>query len=274
MKQLLLLRQPLAPTVHQWNWGLPTNLRTVHTKKGKKCQFADGHRYSAMKDLLEYPIRVWGSLRVIIVSPLCNGLGPVTPVYLIDCPTPVRVRVSVIPIWYRASLFFLPSPSRRHRRRHPCTSAGRPPAPSPPLRRRPCSTEPRRPHSSARAAGTPLPARRRSSSPQPAATHPLSSLLFPLSIHAYRSKIEAVLARICDGILALLDSHLVPRRAAPPKAPRKDTEPPSRRAPTPTDRAPLQLDAPADRATAPNAAAAAPALFRALRVPTRARCGG
>jgi hypothetical protein len=216
MKQLLLLRQPLAPTVHQWNWGLPTNLRTVHTKKGKKCQFADGHRYSAMKDLLEYPIRVWGSLRVIIVSPLCNGLGPVTPVYLIDCPTPVRVRVSVIPIWYRASLFFLPSPSRRHRRRHPCTSAGRPPAPSPPLRRRPCSTEPRRP---ARAAGTPLPARRRSSSPQPTATHPLSSLLFPLSIHAYRSKIEAVLARICDGILALLDSHLVPRRAAPPKAP-------------------------------------------------------
>jgi hypothetical protein len=75
--------------------------------------------------MLEYPIRVWGSPRVIIVSPLCNGPGPVTPVYLIDCPTPVRVRVSVIPIWYRASLFFLPSPSRRHRRRHPCTSAGR-----------------------------------------------------------------------------------------------------------------------------------------------------
>jgi hypothetical protein len=40
--------------------------------------------------LLEYPIRVWG----ITVSPLCNGPGPVTPVYLIDCPTPVRVRVS------------------------------------------------------------------------------------------------------------------------------------------------------------------------------------
>jgi hypothetical protein len=48
--------------------------------------------------VLEYPIRVWGSPRVIIVSPLCNGSGPVTPVYLIDCPTPVRVRVSVIPI--------------------------------------------------------------------------------------------------------------------------------------------------------------------------------
>jgi hypothetical protein len=36
------------------NWGLPTNLMTVqrlHThKKRKKCQFADGHRYSAMKD--------------------------------------------------------------------------------------------------------------------------------------------------------------------------------------------------------------------------------
>jgi hypothetical protein len=41
--------------------------------------------------LLEYPIRVWGSPRVIIVSPLCNGPGLVTPVYLIDCPTPVRV---------------------------------------------------------------------------------------------------------------------------------------------------------------------------------------
>jgi hypothetical protein len=48
--------------------------------------------------VLKYPIRVWGSPRVIIVSPLCNGSGPVTPVYLIDCPTPVRVRVSVIPI--------------------------------------------------------------------------------------------------------------------------------------------------------------------------------
>ena len=30
------------------------------------------------------------------------------------------------------------------------------------------------------------------------------------SIRAYRSKIETELARICDGILALLDSHLVP----------------------------------------------------------------
>jgi hypothetical protein len=29
-----------------------------------------------------------------MVSPLCNGPGLVTPVYLIDCPTPVRVRVS------------------------------------------------------------------------------------------------------------------------------------------------------------------------------------
>jgi hypothetical protein len=36
-----------------------------------------------------------GSPRVITVSPLCNGPGPVTPVYLIDCPTPVRVRVRV-----------------------------------------------------------------------------------------------------------------------------------------------------------------------------------
>jgi hypothetical protein len=45
-------------------------------------------------ELLEYPIRVWGSPHVITVSPLCNGPGPVTPVYLIDFPTPVRVRVS------------------------------------------------------------------------------------------------------------------------------------------------------------------------------------
>ncbi|XP_039823073.1 14-3-3-like protein GF14-D [Panicum virgatum] len=34
------------------------------------------------------------------------------------------------------------------------------------------------------------------------------------SIRAYRSKIEAELARICDGILALLDSHLVPSAGA------------------------------------------------------------
>jgi 14-3-3 protein epsilon len=34
------------------------------------------------------------------------------------------------------------------------------------------------------------------------------------SIRAYRSKIEAELARICDGILALLDSHLVPAAGA------------------------------------------------------------
>jgi hypothetical protein len=46
--------------------------------------------------VLEYPIRVWGSPRVITVSPLCNGPGPATQVYLIDCPTPVRVRVSNI----------------------------------------------------------------------------------------------------------------------------------------------------------------------------------
>ncbi|KAG2562568.1 hypothetical protein PVAP13_8KG281900 [Panicum virgatum] len=34
------------------------------------------------------------------------------------------------------------------------------------------------------------------------------------SIRAYRAKIEAELARICDGILALLDSHLVPSAGA------------------------------------------------------------
>ncbi|EMS56398.1 hypothetical protein CFC21_052314 [Triticum aestivum] len=34
------------------------------------------------------------------------------------------------------------------------------------------------------------------------------------TIRSYRSKIEAELAKICDGILALLDSHLVPSAGA------------------------------------------------------------
>jgi hypothetical protein len=59
--------------------------------------------------MLEYPIRVWGSPRVITVSPLCNGPGPVTQVYLIDCPTPVRVRVFPIQLGTRATVFFSPA---------------------------------------------------------------------------------------------------------------------------------------------------------------------
>jgi hypothetical protein len=59
-----------------------------------KKQFLETTLDREQSKLLQYPIRVWGSPCVITVSLLCNGSGPVTPVYLIDCPTPVRVRVS------------------------------------------------------------------------------------------------------------------------------------------------------------------------------------
>ena len=124
--------------------------------------------------MLEYPIRVWGSPRVITVSPLCNGPGPVTPVYLIDCPTPVRVRVSNMvsePVFFFSSLLSSPA----------ATSSWPPPQPPPAPGRRPCARAalrarlaaapapvplyarawppPLRPHCSARAPVLPSPAR-------------------------------------------------------------------------------------------------------------------
>jgi hypothetical protein len=44
----------------------------------------------------KYPFRVWGFLRVITISPLCNGPSPVSSHLLIHHPTLVRVRVSPI----------------------------------------------------------------------------------------------------------------------------------------------------------------------------------
>jgi hypothetical protein len=44
--------------------------------------------------VLEYLFRVWGFPRVITISPLCNGPGPVYSSLLIHHPTLVRVRVS------------------------------------------------------------------------------------------------------------------------------------------------------------------------------------
>jgi hypothetical protein len=60
--------------------------------------------------VLEYPFRVWGFPRIITISPLCNGPGPVNPSLLIDHSTPVRVRVSnthneVLLITYSAQSF-------------------------------------------------------------------------------------------------------------------------------------------------------------------------
>jgi hypothetical protein len=34
-----------------------------------------------LRKVLEYPFRVWGFPRVITISPLCNGPGPVYSVY-------------------------------------------------------------------------------------------------------------------------------------------------------------------------------------------------
>jgi hypothetical protein len=81
------LEVSIAPTTLniRWKSRLQFALRVVHRTP---------YSVARCTTVLEYPIRVWGSPRVITVSPLCNGSGPVTPVYLIDCPTPVRVRVS------------------------------------------------------------------------------------------------------------------------------------------------------------------------------------
>jgi hypothetical protein len=84
--------------------------------------------------MLEYLFRVWSFSRVITISPLCNGPGPVYSHLLIYHPTPVRVRVFTGQHGTRANLIFFSSSCSPSRALPPL--AAHPAAPSPPSSRR------------------------------------------------------------------------------------------------------------------------------------------